>query len=169
MEGVSLRSYARSRRERGLPLHTHVGLGKAIREGRLGPPAVTSEGRINPAEADAALAEVHPEARPVEAETESGTPSHTEPHLGEIRRQREALRLRREHLDVVMREGKLMEAESVREAVRGAARQMRDRLLAIPPKLAPQCAGLNEHEAFSALEREVLDALEAFEHLDLRS
>jgi len=167
MEGapVSLRRYARSRRERNLPIGTHVGVKKAIERGALLPPAVTASGQIVPGLADAQLAESHGVAAALGDEP---TPSSTNGvlverlSLAEVRRAREELRLRNEQLQYYRRAGELVEAAEVGKVLFASARSMRDAALGLPSRIVPELQGLSMHEQTLLLEgalREMLESL----------
>jgi hypothetical protein len=158
---VSIRAYARDRKSRGLPIGSHEGIRRAIAAGALLPPAVTEGGKISAREADAQLAEAHP----IEASLngKSPSPSRTDGRpLSEIRAEREALRLKREHLAYHRAAGELIEAQPVLRALEREARALRDRMLTLPQRVHPTVADLPLREAMIAWEAAIGDAFDDF-------
>jgi hypothetical protein len=151
---VSVRSYARSRRARGLPVASHTGLQKAISEGILRPPALDAAGKVVPKHADEQLRAQHP--------LSGAIPSRSSSPLAEVRRQREELKLKSEQLEYHRRAGRLVEAAPVLAKVRSASRQLRDRLMLLTTRVLPQCAGLTLHEQILTMEAAIRDDLDAF-------
>jgi len=166
MDGVSIRSYAKSRRERRLPCASHQGVRLAIQRGALVPPAITASGKINAKAADAQLAEAHPVAAHLNGEP---TPSHTNGapverlSLAETRRQREELRLRSETVEYHRKAGRLCEAAPLLNKIESEARVLRDVLtVSLPAKLGPVVCAMTPREATLTLEVALRDALAAF-------
>jgi hypothetical protein len=75
------------------------------------------------------------------------------PSFSTYRAVREACRAKIARLDYEQRSGKLLDADRMRKAIFEVNRSTRDRLLAIPDRVAPLLAGIND----AAEVRRVLD------------
>ena len=127
-EGMSISDYARSRRERGLSGGSRWGVQKAIRDGRI---ATNANGSVDPERADEEWARNTSEAK----RREPGGASYQE-----ARAIREALNARLTRLDYEERLQTLVPAEEVKREAFEMGRNFRDRMLAIPARIAASLA-----------------------------
>jgi len=173
-ELVSLRAYARSRRERGLPGGTHAAVRKAIAAGRLERAVVVREGKpsIEPELADAEW-ERRTDATMSRGPEQSGDPTAGRPGgslddapafearassdsgVAEQARRAQAVRLtfqaKLAELEYRQRSGELVRAEDVRLEQSRAARAVRDRLRALPDSSASLLAAETDPHRVRAL------------------
>jgi hypothetical protein len=129
-EPISQRAYAR---RRGV---THRAIQKAIASGRI---VVDELGRIDPE-----LADLHWDAnsRPTTGQDVcDGTAPKNYAHARAVR---EHFRAELARLEYEKRAGKLVDADGVKAAAFNEARHARDQLLALPDRLAPVLAGLDD-------------------------
>ena len=148
--GVSVRAYAASRKERGLPGGSRYGVQKALRDGRI---TKEPDGTIDPDEADVEW----------DRNTDEGKQT-TDPRPAsyqEARAIKEALSARMARLEYEERLGQLVSAKEVRREAFRRGRMLRDRLMAIPSRLAPQLAAEESAKAVAALlDRELREVLD---------
>lgn len=158
--GLSIRAYAKHREEQGLTGASPWSVQKALKEGRI---HKTADGKIDPVAADREWEQnTNPTMRRQAASTEatsskngsSNAPGITVPPLAQSRAIREAYQARLARLDYEERTGTLVSKEKVREAAFQRARTLRDRLLALPDRLASELAAITDPREL----REVLDA-----------
>ena len=152
MARVSVSEYARSRRERGLPGGSRWGVQKALQAGRI---TKDPDGLIDADRADRSWDANTAEQKRHEPVTAS---------YQEARAIREALNARLARLDYEERLKELVRVEDVRREAFVAGRALRDRLLAIPGRVAASMvAAETVREAEAILRRELLRALEGTE------
>ena len=152
MARVSVSEYARSRRERGLPGGSRWGVQKALQAGRI---AKDPDGLIDADRADRSWDANTAEQKRHEPVTAS---------YQEARAIREALNARLARLDYEERLKELVRVEDVRREAFVAGRALRDRLLAIPGRVAASMVAAEAvREAEAILRRELLRALEGTE------
>ena len=164
--GVSIRSYAR---QRGV---SEGAVRKAIKAGRIQKEA---DGSIDPVKADAAWdrntnpAQQRQQTVPEKGLEEAPVPSQPNvekrgsavPAYQTSRAVRETYAAKMAKLDFEERSGKLVQADEVQVAAFNAARQVRDRLFCIPPRLAAVLAAESDaHAVEQILQQELRDALE---------
>jgi hypothetical protein len=128
---MGLREYARYR---GV---THRAVQKALRAGRI---TAAADGRINVARADALWsANTRPRvASPGAFDSEAGQA------YAQARIILEHIRAKREKLEYEVESGVLISADKVRADTFALARRVRDRVLAIPARLAPVLAAISD-------------------------
>ena len=168
--GISLRAYAKLR---GV---SDGAVRKAIKTGRI---KTESDGTIDPAKADIAWnkntnpaqqrQQIAPEKQ-VETTTIPPTPPQPDtekrtsavPAYQTSRAVRETYAAKMAKLDFEERTKGLVKADEVKVAAFNSARQVRDRLFCIPPRLAAVLAAEdNAHTIEQLLQKELRDALEA--------
>jgi len=157
---LSIRAYAKHRRREGLRGHTPGAVQKALKTGRI---RKTPEGKIDPAQADAEWeGRSSPARRPFRGPEETG-PQIAGPEYAQARAVRELYAARLARLEFEERSGTLVSADEVKVAAFNAARKARDLLLALPDRLAPVVAGLDDplecHRVMSEEIRRICDEL----------
>lgn len=141
---MTLRQYARSRRQRGLVGGSPSAVHRAVRSGRIERDPAT--GLLDAAAADAAWsARTDPVLVPASAGTvESPAPeSESEDDalsLPEARRREAIARAKLRELELARAAGELVDARTVERRAFEIARMTRDRLLSIPSRLAGELA-----------------------------
>ena len=149
-EGLSIRAYAKHREERGLTGASPWSVQKALKEGRI---HKTADGKIDPVAADREWEQnTNPTMRRQAASTEAtsskngsnNAPGIAVPPLAQSRAIREAYQARLARLDYEERTGTLVSKEKVRQAAFQRARTLRDRLLALPDRLASELAAITD-------------------------
>lgn len=163
--GISIRAYADSRRERGLPGGTPWAVQKALRSGRI---RKNADGKIDPAQADADWDRQTSPARQTadrSVDGPQGGPSLAQPaglEFAQARAVRELYAARLARLEFEERQGKLVSVDQMKVEIFRKARQVRDRMMAIPGRVADQLAGETDARAIrTVLEKEIRMALEA--------
>lgn len=142
-ERLSQRAYAR---HRGV---SHEAVRKAVNAGRI----PMHEGRIDPAEADAAW-ERNSDPAKRRATSES---LRTNAAYAHARAERERCRAEIARLDLARRRGLLMERAEVERLAFTRGRRVRDQLLALPAQLAAVIAGTEDP---ATVERVLEDAID---------
>lgn len=146
---MSISAYARSRRDRGLPGGSRWGVQKAIRDGRI---MTNPDGTVSPEQADAAWGRNTSQAKQRDAAPAS---------YQEARAIREALNARLTRLDYEERLKQLVPATEVRREAFETGRTFRDRMLAIPARVAASLAAESDVKRVEArLTGEIRRALE---------
>lgn len=159
-------------------------ISKYIANGKIAPPALRPDGRIDRALADAQLARTvgnakghiatqKPDPRPA-LPGEDGAMESSPPADGTLAAEQIALtRARRRRIEMEMEReaGKLVYAEDAAQASFDAARRVRDRLLAIPGRLAPHLVGKTDREIAvmvrDAMTAALNDAADDLEQIDM--
>lgn len=131
--GLSIREYGKHRGELGLPGHTPWAVQKALKAKRI---RKNANGKIDPEEADADWARTtatrpSPVARP---------PKSKPNPYADARAERERTNAELARLELQQKSGKLVDVEVVRREVFQRARLLRDRILAVPSRVAAQLA-----------------------------
>jgi phage terminase Nu1 subunit (DNA packaging protein) len=149
MSGISSRAYAEHRRSRGLPGQTKSAVDKALADGRI---SRTPEGKIDPEEADAAWA----------ANTGKRGINGTDPTTySKAKADREGWLAKIAELEYHQKRARLVDAEEVRRELFSRSRAIRERLLAIPARLAPGLLGVETaREMEDRLREELVSALQ---------
>ena len=159
--GLSIRAYAEHRRARDLPGHTAWAVQKALKSGRIRRGA---GGRIDPEEADADWdRETSPARRPIAPPIESDSSGQLAGlNYAQARAARELYAARIARLDFEERNGKLVSVDQMKVEIFRKARQVRDRMLAIPGRVAARLAAETDARAIrKVLNKEIRKALEA--------
>ena len=138
--GLSVTAYAASRKKRGLPGGSRYGVQKALQAGRL---RKEPDGTIDPERAD----------RDWEGNTDPDRQaSDVRPATySEARAIREALNARIARLEYEERLGKLVDAAEVRREAYRTGRVLRDRVLAVPGRVAAQAAAESSAKRIQSL------------------
>lgn len=142
--GLSIRAYAAHRKRLGLRGATPAAVQKALNDGRItkGP-----DGKIHPVDAD----------RDWETNTR---PERRGPSIGESRAVREAYLAQGARLDYLERVGTLINAAEAEREYFEVARVTREKLLAVPGRVAGEVAASDDpKECEAILEREIRAAL----------
>jgi hypothetical protein len=148
-EGLSERAYAAHRKARGLPGARRNAVTKALQEGRI---HRMENGRIDPEEADRDWA-----ANTSQAKRREVAPASYQ----EARAIREALNARMTKLDYEERLGQLVPAAEAKKEAFEMGRIFRDRMLAIPGRVAASLAAETDVKRVEAkLASEIRRALE---------
>ena len=148
--GISVRAYAASRRERGLPGGSRYGVQKALRDGRI---VKEPDGTIDPDEADVEW------DRNTNAAKQTGEPKPAS--YQEARAIKEALGARMARLEYEERLGQLVSAKEVRREAFRRGRTLRDRLMALPSRVGPlMAAELSAKGVRALLDREIRAVLD---------
>jgi hypothetical protein len=173
--GLSLRAYARSRADRGLPGGTLGAVQKAIKSGRI---STLPDGKINPIEADAHWdAKASPDAltrrdspRAITTQKERMPSASTaQPEdFQRARARREAALAEEAELRVAQKRGRLVPADEIAEAQEQIAHTVADHMLNLPARCAPEIAaasGADQREILTLLDKLVRSHLQeiAFE------
>lgn len=142
-------------------------ISKYLATGKIAPPALRPDGRIDRILGDAQLArtvgaakkrDAAPPPIPQIAASDDSAPGFRPPADGTLAAEQIALtraRRRRIELETEKEEGKLVYVADAARETFDAARRVRDRLLAVPVRLAPQLIGKDERE-ISKLVRDAL-------------
>jgi len=162
---LSLRAYARSRKERGLDGGTLAAVQKAIEAGRI--ETVDDGGRwpkIDPAVADAAwrgnTAERRDQVNVVTDEDDGSTSSPSGTVAGE-RKRTEAVKRELLELELEQKKGELVNAADVKREAFSRGRELRDRILNVPARVAAQLAATTDpREVEAQLDVELRTALQ---------
>lgn len=189
-ELLSIRGYARHRKDLGLPGGTHAAVRKAIATGRLDAAVRIREGKPR-IDANAADLEWASRTDPVQSRNpeQAGDPTQgrpfgglegsprddarasDEPDIAETARKAQAVRLTFQakiaELEYRERARELVKAEEVRHVTTRAARKVRDRLRSIPDRLASRIAAETDPHRCRLLlqaeiDRSLQDLLEDF-------
>lgn len=149
--GITIRDYAATRRERGLPGGSRYGVQKALRDGRI---TKEEDGTIDPERADREWdantneAKRRPPAGGRSAEDRAeGKPAT----YSEARAIREALNARIARLEYEERIGKLVSRAEVEAEAFRVGRLLRDRLFVIPGRVSAQIAAETNPKRIAAL------------------
>lgn len=128
---LSKNKYIAHRRAKGLAGANNRALELALADGRI---QLNKNGKIDVAEADASW----PDLRP----SKKGYPGDASPveTLTDMRIVTERLKARELELDLKEREGSLIDAKEVEARAFALARQVRDAILAVADRLAPELA-----------------------------
>lgn len=186
-EGLSLRDYAEHRKARGLVGQSNVAVWKAIRNGRLTPPAIRRVGKnwaIDPAVADLQWAENTDQAQQRDAAATAAsnargaeqrqlfptpasekTPPQAASTLGETiaraRAAKETLLAKLAQVRLNEKTGELVRRADVEKEVFELARKVRDSVLSCAPRLGPVLAAMVDPvEVEDRLRLELTQALE---------
>ena len=174
---LSLRGYAASRKERGLPGGTLAAVQKAIESKRIST-VQDDNGRvkIDPAVADIQWmtntdpeqsARANPDLAPAfpsgavdrvsagagNAPQGSGAKDAAQAEYAEIKMRTARAEMRQSEMKAAQMAGDLVEREEVTRAAFKAGRMLRDMLLSVPGTLAGQLAGMTDARAIEALLR----------------
>jgi len=140
-------------RRRGI---SRQAVSKAVKKGRI----PTVKGKIDPSVADR---ELEANADPQQSVKPSSETLPAAPNYSNSRAIREAYLANLARLDYQKRTAALVSAEEVKVAAFNAARKVRDLLLALPDRLAPVLAGLDDplecHRVMSEEIRRICDEL----------
>lgn len=167
-KGMSIRQYAQHRGERGLIGASPWSVQKALKAGRI---TRNRHGKIDPDTADrqwedntSPTMRREPTARstaPRPAPIVGGPPSIPIPPLSQSRAIREAYLAKLARLDYEERVGTLVAKEKVRAAALRRGQIVRDRLLAVPDRVAPEIAAMDDpRDIRTLLEEEFRHALQ---------
>ena len=156
-KAMSEREYAAWRRAKKLPGATRKAVQVALKEGRI---AKNAEGLIDPEAADAQWeGNTSNERRRVDAEvSKPGVPQASS--YSEARAVREALNARLTKIELDQKTGELVRADEVRKEAYQRWRVTRDRLLAVPARVAPTLAGADIKTIQSTLHEAFVEALQ---------
>lgn len=161
-KGLSIRAYAEHRRLHGLKGHTPLAVQKALKSGRI---KKNEHGKITPAEADASWERQTSPSRRAATETfaderPSGRSSGVD--YAEARAVREVFAARLARLEFEVKNASLVSADQIKVEIFKKARQVRDRMLAIPGRVGAQLAAEADTRVIRRiLEQEIRKALEA--------
>ena len=157
MSGLSIRAYAEHRRAKGLQGGSAWSVQKALKAGRI---SRGEDGKIDPKQADAEW-ELNTNAskRPI-SDCEATARDCDAPPIGKSRAIREDYLARLAQLDYEQRAGSLISAEKARADGFELGRAVLERLLALPARLGPELAPLDDARAIRLrLEKELRQAL----------
>lgn len=156
---ISLREYARHRKEAGLAGGTHHAVQVAIESGRLAK-SVTPDGKIVSAEAADAewAATTHVDRVPLSGPTAAGALA---PDLAESRARREAAEASLAEIELWERRGELVLAGDVEAKLVNVFSHCKTKLLAVPARARQRDPDLTDAqvELFELLIREALEDL----------
>ena len=154
---LSIRAYARHRKDLRLPGHSVWSVQKAIRDGRI---TYDPDVGIDATRADAEWeANTDSLKGPPAAESTSGVAART---LQEARAAREAFRARREELNYKREAGLLIPKTEVERQAFNTYRVVRERLFAIPDQLGPDLAAeANPRKCITMVKAAIREALES--------
>lgn len=135
--GISVRAYAKQ-----IQL-SHTAVQRAVKEGRITP---EPDGTIDPQKANAQWAantrrRIDSAALPISSETPEPRASNI-PDYKESRALREAFAARIAKLEYEEKRGKLVNIDEVKVSVFNKARRLRDRILQVPRKTAPEIVSI---------------------------
>lgn len=145
--GLSIRDYAAHRRERGLPGGSKTAVERAIKLGRI---TRTAAGKIDPTRADAEWAANSDPVKQAASSRQRPAPAAAESSkrrsstgsdvaasdYARHRARRERAMADEAELEVAVRAGELVEKAKVKAAAWKAGRQVQERMLAIPSRVA---------------------------------
>ncbi len=152
-KGLSIRAYAEHRRLHGLMGHTPLAVQKALKSGRI---RKNTHGKIDPAEADASWErQTSPSRRAATEAFHDERPSGRSSGVdyAEARAFRELFAARLARLEFEEKNGNLVSVDQIKIEIFRKARQVRDRMLAIPGRVGAQLAA----EADARVIRRILD------------
>ena len=162
--GLSIRAYADHRRAAGLDGHTPWAVQKALRSGRI---RKNAAGKIDPVQADADWdRRTSPSRRPEHTRGSGSDAPDTfrgsSAEFAQARAVRELYAARIARLEFEERNGKLVSVDQIKVEIFRKARQVRDRMMAIPGRVADQLVGETDARSIrKLLETEIRQALEA--------
>lgn len=157
-EPVSLRAYARHRKDAGLAGGTLRAIQVAIKSGRLSK-ALTPDGQISVDAADAEwLATTHVDRIPITGPTSVGAPP---PDLAESRARREAAEASLAEIELAEKRRELVLAKDVESKLVNVFAHCKTKLLGVPARARQRDPGFTgpQIELIEALIRETLDDL----------
>lgn len=157
MPGLSVRAYAEHRRAAGLPGGSVWSVQKALKAGRI---SRDEDGKIDSVRADAEW-ELNTNAskRPI-TDGEAVAGACDVPPIGRSRAIREDYLARLAQLEYEQREGSLISAEKARDEGFELGRAVLGRLLALPARLGPELAPVDDPKTIrQRLEQELREAL----------
>jgi len=161
--GLSIRAYADHRRHLGLRGGTPWAVQKALKDGRI---TKNEHGKIDPVQADVDWETQTSPARqttPIADEMPSGQGSKLD--FSQARAVRELYAARIARLDFEQRNGTLVSVDQMKLEIFRKARQVRDRMLAIPGRIDAQLAAETDRRTVrKILDGEIRKALEALGH-----
>lgn len=133
--GLTQAQYARHRKRLGLPGATPQAVSRAIKDGRINR---LEDETIDPAVADAEWAQ---NSLGRMTQTRGEAPETPEVDYNAARARRELANAELAELKLAEARGDLVRRDSVQRTIFDAAREVRNRLLAIPARVAPRVAG----------------------------
>ena len=157
---IPVAAYAQRRRALGLPGRSRSSVYQALKTGRI---KWAAKGLLDPDECDRLWREntdpVQGGDRPAGSKkTDAALP----PPIEESKRLYEAARARYQQTRALLAEGRVVDADEVRSEAFMCARITRDRLLALPERLAPVLIGVDQvDDIHDILEAEIRSALES--------
>ncbi|MFB3909970.1 MAG: hypothetical protein ACE15D_16380 [Candidatus Eisenbacteria bacterium] len=166
-ESLSIRAYAEHRRGKGLPGHTPWAVQKALKSGRI---HKNAQGKIDAQEADAEWEKrTSPARRAAMAAGQKAQTLPTElsggPSYAQARAVRELYAARLARLEFEEKSASLVSADQVKVEIFRKARQVRDRMMAIPRRNAARLAAETDARVIERiLSEEVRKALEVLGH-----
>ena len=139
---LSVRAYAAHRKAKGLRGQSRQAVERAIRDGRI---SRTAEGKIDPEVADAEWdGSTLEQAAPVDGSDAPASSAPRQPseasQYGKARAVRESYKAQREKLELQRLQGILHRKDECEQEAFRRSRQLRDRILGVPTRVAGQIA-----------------------------